>query len=45
MVHAGASGKTIWMLLNYANQFNDPPLPEKEVGKIVNSILKEELRK
>lgn len=45
MVHAGAESKTVWTLLNYANQFNDPPLDEKEVGKIVVSIFKEELGK
>lgn len=45
LIHAGAENNTVWTLLNYANQFNSPPLEEREVGKIVASILKEELRK
>jgi hypothetical protein len=45
MVHAGAESGTVWTLLNYANQFNTPPLDEKEVGSIVASVLREELKK
>lgn len=45
MIHAGAESETVWTLLNYANQFNAPPLNDAEVGKIVASVLKEELRK
>lgn len=45
MIHAGAENETVWTLLNYANQFNTPPLDDTEVGRIVASVLKEELRK
>lgn len=45
MIHAGAENETVWTLLNYANQFNTPPLDDTEVGRIVVSVLKEELRK
>lgn len=45
MIRAGAENETVWILLNYANQFNQPPLDDEEVGKIVASVLKEELRK
>lgn len=45
MIHAGAENETVWTLLNYANQFNTPPLNDTEVGRIVASVLKEELRK
>lgn len=44
MIHAGAENNTVWTLLNYANQFNTPPLGEEEVGRIVASVLKEELK-
>lgn len=43
MIHAGAENETVWTLLNYANQFNTPPLDDTEVGRIVASVLKEEL--
>lgn len=45
MIYAGAESDTVWTLINYANQFNMPPLEDREVGKIVASVLKEELRK
>lgn len=45
MIYAGAESDTVWTLINYANQFNTPPLEDREVGKIVASVLKEELRK
>ena len=45
MIYAGAESDTVWTLINYANQFNTPPLEDQEVGKIVASVLKEELRK
>lgn len=45
LIYSGAESQTIWTLLNYANQFNSPPLGKREVGKIVASILKEELSK
>ncbi|MQB89677.1 DNA primase [Lactobacillus reuteri] len=45
MIYAGADSETVWTLINYANQFNTPPLEDREVGKIVASVLKEELRK
>lgn len=45
MIYAGAESETVWILINYANQFNQPPLDDEEVGKIVASVLKEELRK
>lgn len=45
LIHAGAENETVWTLINYANQFNTPPLEDREVGKIVASVLKEELSK
>lgn len=45
MIYAGAESETVWILINYANQFNQPPLDDEEVGRIVASVLKEELRK
>lgn len=45
MIYAGAESETVWILINYANQFNQPPLDDEEVGKIIASVLKEELRK
>lgn len=45
MIYAGADSETVWTLINYANQFNTPPLEDREVGKIVASVLKEELSK
>lgn len=45
LIHAGAENETVWTLINYANQFNTPPLDNREVGKIVASVLREELKK
>lgn len=44
MLHAGAESETVWELLNFANGFNEPPLPSNEVSHIMESILKRELR-
>lgn len=44
MIHAGAEKYTVWTLINYANQFNTPPLNDKELSRIVASVLREELK-
>lgn len=44
MLYAGAESETVWELLNFANNFNEPPLPSNEVSHIMESILKRELR-
>lgn len=43
LIHAGADNSTVWELLNFANQHNNPPLKQKEVESILTSIVKEEL--
>lgn len=43
LIHAGADNNTVWELLNFANQHNNPPLKQKEVESILTSIVKEEL--
>lgn len=45
LIHAEAEDETVWTLINYANQFNTPPLSDREVEKIVASVLREELKK
>lgn len=45
MIHAGADDNTIWLLLQYANSFNSPPLENKELEKILSSIIREEIGK
>ena len=45
MIHAGADDNTVWLLLQYANSFNSPPLETKELEKILSSIIREEIGK
>lgn len=45
MVHAKAEPKTVVTLLHYANEFNEPPLSANEVDRIIESVLREELRR
>lgn len=45
MIHAGADDSTVWQLLQYANSFNSPPLENKELEKILSSIIREEIGK
>lgn len=45
MIHAGADDNTVWLLLQYANSFNSPPLENKELEKILSSIIREEIGK
>ena len=45
MIHAGADDNTIWLLLQYTNSFNSPPLENKELEKILSSIIREEIGK
>lgn len=45
MIHAGADDNTVWILLQYANSFNYPPLENKELEKILSSIIREEIGK
>lgn len=40
LVHAQASTDAIWQLMNYANQFNTPPLESRELETIITSIIK-----
>ena len=43
MIHAGANDNTVWLLLQYANSFNSPPLESKEIEKILSSIIRKEI--
>lgn len=45
MIHAGADDNTVWQLLQFANSFNTPPLENKELEKILSSIIREEIGK
>lgn len=45
MIYAGADDNTIWLLLQYTNSFNSPPLENKELEKILSSIIREEIGK
>lgn len=43
MIRTGAEDEHIYELLNFANQYNTPPLANKEVETIMTSVLREEL--
>ncbi|MBB1068752.1 bifunctional DNA primase/polymerase [Limosilactobacillus sp. RRLNB_1_1] len=45
LIYTKADDKTVWELLNFANNHNQPPLEQQEVRKIMTSILKRELSK
>lgn len=45
MVHAKAEPETVVTLLHYANEFNEPPLSANEVDRIIESVLREELKR
>ena len=44
MIHAGANAQTIYELMLMANEYNTPPLSEKEVNSIIVSIMKEAVK-
>lgn len=44
LIKTGAERSTVWQMLNYANEHNSPPLPSKELGSILSSVIKEELK-
>lgn len=45
LLYTKADDRTVWELLNFANNHNQPPLGQQEVRKIMTSILKRELSK